>query len=91
MVNQIAGAVHPGAFHSRRHSGPPSHGTSTTTEQVYEVGTLVVDLFDTNTKRLLWRGSASDTLSAKSGKNIKNLDRDVAKMFERFPPQTRKG
>jgi len=37
-------------------------GTSTTTEETYKVGTLVVDLFDTNTKKLIWRGSASDTL-----------------------------
>jgi hypothetical protein len=50
------------------------------------VGTLVVDLFDTHTKKLIWRGSASDTLSGKSGKNIKNLDKGVDKMFEHFPP-----
>jgi hypothetical protein len=61
-------------------------GESTTTEQTYTVGTLVVDLFDTHTKKLIWRGSASDTLSGKSGKNIKNLDKGVDKMFEHFPP-----
>ena len=66
-------------------------GTSTTTEQTYKVGTLVVDLFDTNTKKLIWRGSASDTLSDKSDKNIKKLDSDVRKMFEHFPPEAGKG
>jgi hypothetical protein len=66
-------------------------GTSTTTEQTYQVGTLVVDLFDTNSKKLIWRVSASDTLSDKSAKNIKNLDRGVEKMFDHFPPQSRKG
>ena len=66
-------------------------GTSTTTEETYQVGTLVVDLFDTNSKKLIWRGSASDTLSDKSAKNIKNLDRGVEKMFDHFPPQSRKG
>src|SRR5215470_6939106 len=49
-------------------------GTATTTEQTYRVGTLVVDLFDTNSKKLTWRGSASDTLSNKSDKNIKKLN-----------------
>jgi hypothetical protein len=63
-------------------------GTSTTTEETYKVGTLVVDLFDTNTKKLIWRGSASDTLSDKSDKNIKNLDKGVQKMFDHFPPET---
>ena len=65
-------------------------GTSTTTEQTYEVGTLVVDLFDTNRKKLIWRGSASDTLSDKSNKNIKRLNADVHKMFEHFPPEAGK-
>ena len=65
-------------------------GTATTTADTYTVGTLVVDLFDTKTKTVVWRGSASDTLSNNSDKNIKNLDKGVAKMFERFPPETRK-
>ena len=61
-------------------------GDATTTTQNYKVGTLVVDLFDTRTKTLIWRGSASDTLSDKSDKNIKNLDKGVQKMFDHFPP-----
>jgi Domain of unknown function (DUF4136) len=65
-------------------------GTSTMNENTYEVGTLVIDLFDTNTRKLIWRGSASDTLSDKSDKNIKNLDRDVEKMFDHFPPEAEK-
>ena len=60
-------------------------GDATTTEETYKVGTLVVDLFDSSTKKLIWRGSASDTLSDKSNKNIKNLDKGVDKMFEHFP------
>jgi len=54
------------------------------------VGTLVVDLFDTNAKKLIWRGSASDTLSDKSDKNIKTLNSDVQRMFEHFPPEVKK-
>jgi hypothetical protein len=65
-------------------------GTSTTTEVTYTVGTLVLDLFDTNKKKLIWRGSASETISGKSNKNIKNLDKAVQKMFDHFPPDTPK-
>jgi hypothetical protein len=65
-------------------------GDSTTTVDNYKVGTLVVDLFDTNTKTLIWRGSSSDTLSDKSDKNIKNLDKAVQKMFNHFPPEEKK-
>src|SRR5712675_845215 len=49
-------------------------GDATTTVDNYKVGTLVLDMFDTQTKKLIWRGSSSDTLSDKTDKNIKNLD-----------------
>ena len=65
-------------------------GDSTTTVDTYKVGTLVVDLFDAHAKKLLWRGSSSDTLSDKSDKNIKNLDKGVEKMFDHFPPGPKK-
>ena len=65
-------------------------GDATTTTETYKVGTLVVDLFDTKTKNLIWRGSSSDTLSDNSDKNTKNLDKGVQKMFAHFPPQPKK-
>jgi hypothetical protein len=65
-------------------------GDATTTVDNYKVGTLVVDLFDANTKKVIWRGSSSDTLSDKSDKNIKNLDKGVQKMFDHFPPDAKK-
>src|ERR1022692_195330 len=34
-------------------------GETTTTTETYEVGTLIVDLFDAKTKKLVWRGAAS--------------------------------
>jgi len=61
-------------------------GDVTTTVTNYTVGTLVVDLFDANSKKLIWRGSSSETLSNKSDKNIKALNKDVQKMFDHFPP-----
>jgi len=65
-------------------------GEATTTVDTYKVGTLVVDLFDAHAKTILWRGSSSDTLSDKSDKNIKNLDKGVQKMFDHFPPGEKK-
>ncbi len=61
-------------------------GDATTTTDTYQVGTLVLDMFDTQTKKLVWRSSASDTLSDKTDKNIKNLDKGVQKMLKHFPP-----
>ena len=65
-------------------------GNATTTVDNYKVGTLVVDLFDANSKKVIWRGSSSDTLSDKSDKNIKNLDKGVQKMFDHYPPGAKK-
>jgi hypothetical protein len=65
-------------------------GDATTTTETYQVGTLIVDLYDTKTKQLIWRGSASDTLSNNSNKNIKNLNKGVQKMFQHFPPDALK-
>ena len=73
-----------------RWRGMAGFGDATTTTETYQVGTLVVDLFDAKTKTLIWRGASSDTLSSKSDKNIKSLDKDVNKMFEHFPPNAKK-
>ena len=66
-------------------------GDSTTTVQDYKEGTLLIDMYDAKTKQLIWRGSAEDTLSDKAAKNEKNLDKGVAKMFKKFPPEPAKG
>ncbi len=65
-------------------------GNATTTTETYQVGSLVVDLFDAKTKNLIWRGSSSDTLSNNADKNTKNLDKGVQKMFAHFPPEAKK-
>ena len=73
-----------------RRFGGGGFGEATTTTETYRVGTVVVDLFDTKTKQLIWRGNSSDTLSNNSDKNIKNLDKGVDKMFKHFPPGSSK-
>jgi hypothetical protein len=73
-----------------RRFGGGGFGEATTTTETYKVGTLVVDLFDTKTKQLIWRGTSSDTLSNNSNKNIKNLDKGAEKMFKKFPPGSSK-
>src|SRR5882724_520663 len=73
-----------------RRFGGGGFGEATTTTETYKVGTLVIDLFDAKTKQLIWRGTSSDTLSNNSDKNIKNMDKDVEKMFKQFPPGSSK-
>jgi hypothetical protein len=61
-------------------------GLATTTVQETPVGTLMVDIFDGPTKKLIWRGVASDTLSGKPDKDEKKMDKAVTEMFKNFPP-----
>ncbi|HEX3685596.1 MAG TPA: DUF4136 domain-containing protein [Bryobacteraceae bacterium] len=64
-------------------------GMATTTVEETPVGTLMVDIFDSSTKKLIWRGTASDTLSGKPDKDEKKLDKAVADMFKNFPPPSK--
>lgn len=64
-------------------------GTSTTTVSEYREGTLVLDMYDNNSRQLLWRGTATDTMSDKPEKNEKKLNKAVQKMFNKFPPESK--
>jgi Domain of unknown function (DUF4136) len=61
-------------------------GIATTTVQNIPIGDLTVDIFDTNTKKLIWRGTAEKTISGKPEKNEKKLRHEVQDMFKKFPP-----
>jgi hypothetical protein len=63
-------------------------GMATTTVENIPVGTLVVDIYDTSTKQLIWRGLAHDQLTNKPDKDTKKLERAVDKLFDRFPPRS---
>lgn len=63
-------------------------GESTTSGDNYTVGMLIVSMFDSNSKQLIWRGASSGDLSGSPEQNTKKLDKDVQKMFKKFPPGT---
>jgi hypothetical protein len=65
--------------------GPPM-GYQRTRVASYTVGTLVVDMFDTRTKRAVWSGMAEDTIPNTPQKINADIDAAVAKMFVGFPP-----
>jgi len=67
-------------------------GPTTTTYNTWvtKIGTLVVELSDAKQHELLWRGSATDTISDNSNKNIKTLDNAVTKLFKGYPPKEKK-
>ena len=54
--------------------------------ETYLQGTLIVDLYDAKTRKMVWRGVATDTVSEKTSTNTEHIDKAVAKMFEKYPP-----
>jgi hypothetical protein len=47
--------------------------------------TMIVDLHDTKTQSLVWRGIAQDTLSNNGDKNQKMVQNAISKMFKQWP------
>ena len=64
-------------------------GMSQTNVNTVDVGTLQVDILSTHTKKLIFRGTATDQLSNKPQKNTEKLDKALEKMFKDFPPKAK--
>lgn len=60
---------------------------SKTTPTTLTIGTLNVDLYDAKDKQMIWRGSASETISDDPEKNSEAIREVIATMFEKFPPK----
>ncbi len=66
--------------------GGPGMGSATTTVRTFEVGTLVVDMFDMKTRQAIWRGTASGTVPDSPDAVNAKAQAGVDKMFASFPP-----
>jgi hypothetical protein len=69
--------------------GGPSSGTSTGTTSTIYIGQLAIDMYESAKKDLVWRGVVSKTLDpkAKPEKQQKNLNKALAKLFKKYPPE----
>jgi hypothetical protein len=70
--------------------GGMTMGTSRTYETRVQVGTLVIDIFDNETKQLVWRGTGESKIQEISDPQERQarLDAAVRKIMETFPPST---
>jgi hypothetical protein len=67
--------------------GGGGSGWATTTIDIHEEGTLVVELVDTRTQQPIWRGVTKHSVSSKPEKAAKKLQKEIQKMFEEYPPE----
>jgi hypothetical protein len=63
------------------------YASTTYTESDYLEGTLVIDIFDAQSKELVWQGVASQTVKEKPEKREKSIPKGVTKLMKKFPIQ----
>lgn len=70
--------------------GPWGIGSTQANVYYYTQGTLIIDIVDARSNKLVWRGTADSRLpqSGTPEKRTQELRATIAKMFERFPPPT---
>lgn len=71
--------------------GPSGTTTTGQTSTIY-TGQLVLDMYDSQNRDLIWRGVVSKTIDpeAKPEKQEKNLNKAVAKLLKNYPPPVKK-
>ncbi len=62
-------------------------GSATTSVSTYTDGTMLVDIFDAKTRKLIFRASGTDSISDNPQKNAKKIVKVAEKMFKKFPPK----
>jgi hypothetical protein len=67
-----------------------SGGFSESTRSIRQIhgGTLIVDIYDGATKKLIWRGTSEEGIASKEKTNQDNVDKAVNTMFANYPPKT---
>jgi hypothetical protein len=76
-----------GYGYGRMGMGMGGSSTTTTTQHDYEVGTLIVDVFDAQTKKQVWQGIGKKTISENTSKREERIVAAVAKIMESYPIQ----
>ena len=79
-----------GGYYGRYYGGGYG-GSSTTTVRSYQIGTLVVDIWDAKTEKLVWRGIAANiTISENPHKLDKNIEKALKKMIKKWQKMKKK-
>jgi hypothetical protein len=63
----------------------PGFSTTTVTENNYQEGTLIIDIFNAADKKLIWQGIGSKEVQTDLDKRDQQLPKNVAKILANFP------
>jgi len=59
-------------------------GTSKTTIHTYERGSLIIDIWDAETKKMVWRGIATSAVPKDPEKGAKKIDKIISKLAKQW-------
>ena len=70
----------------RRYGGwGTGHATTSYNEYDYTQGTMVLDVFDSGSKELVWQAIASGTVEEKPSRRDKTIPRSINLLMSKFP------
>jgi hypothetical protein len=63
-------------------------GMASATSSTINIGSLVLDIYDSKAKQLVWTGTATHTIdpSKNPEKNMEHIQKGMAKLLKNFPP-----
>lgn len=67
--------------------GGMGNASTSVSETNYRVGTLVIDMYDTTEKKLIWQGDMTTDVQEKAEKRDKTIPKNVSKLMKKFPVQ----
>ena len=73
-----------GGYHGGWYGWGGGMGSSTTQQHNYTDGTLIIDAYDAGEKKMIWRGTGTVTVKAKPEKQIKQVDKILKKIGDKW-------
>jgi len=80
IITDNMGYGYGGGYYGRGAGMGMSMGSSTSRVVTYDKGTLIIDIWDADEKKLVWRGSTTDTVSD----NPKKMEKRLKKMLDKL-------
>lgn len=67
--------------------GYPYGGGGTTTTQTYNytIGTVIIDQYESSSKKLIWEGVAQGEVTGEKSNREDNIKSDIARMYKDYP------
>jgi hypothetical protein len=85
--NGMYGGMYASRYGYRYGSIGMGSSTTTTTQNDYLEGTLIVDVFDAKTKKHIWQGIGKKTIDENKSNREESIKAGVAKIMKAFPVQ----